>query len=88
MLPRGSQPDDDAVVVPMIGESLLRLRILRWLRKVGEEVAAGELLYEITTDKIDAVVEAPKGGTLVAILATEGEVVTPGQTVARIAPRS
>lgn len=88
MLPNDSQRDNDAVVVPMIGESLLQLRILRWFRKVGEEVVAGEPLYEITTDKIDAVVEAPKGGTLVAILAAEGEVVAPEQTVARIASRS
>ena len=78
---------DVNVEMPFVGEAIERMRIVRWLRAVGDEVAAEEQLVEVTTDKIDFVIEAPASGTLVEIRAADGEVVKPYDVVAVIKPR-
>ena len=47
-----------AVIMPKAGMSMESGTIVRWLKKVGEEVRVGEPLLEITTDKVDMEVEA------------------------------
>src|SRR5947209_16391991 len=73
------------VVLPQMGESVQEGTVLEWLKKVGEEVAEGDTLVEISTDKVDAEIPAPASGTLVEILAEPDEVVRSGSVVARIA---
>jgi 2-oxoisovalerate dehydrogenase E1 component len=61
-------------------------RLVRWVRKLGDAVSAGELVVEIETDKAVVEVEAPCTGTLVQLLEAEGAVVKMGQQIAVIAP--
>ncbi len=61
-------------------------KLVRWVRKLGERVQAGELVVEIETDKAVVEVEAPCSGTLVQLLEAEGSVVRMGQQIAVIAP--
>jgi 2-oxoglutarate dehydrogenase E2 component (dihydrolipoamide succinyltransferase) len=56
-----------------------------WLKEVGSAVAPGDILAEITTDKVNIEVESPARGTLVEIVADAGAVVTSGAVLARIA---
>ena len=42
------------VVMPQMGESVAEGTIVRWLKKVGDEVERDEPIFEITTDKVDA----------------------------------
>jgi pyruvate dehydrogenase E2 component (dihydrolipoamide acetyltransferase) len=58
--------------------------ILAWLKQVGEEVALGEELVEIETDKANMAYESDAAGTLLEILAQEGETVALGAPIARI----
>jgi len=58
--------------------------ILKWLKSVGEEVSAGEELVEIETDKANMVYEAESGGTLVDVIAQEGETLPIGAVIAVI----
>jgi len=57
--------------------------IVRWLKGEGEEVAKGEPLYELDTDKVTQEVEAEASGTLLKIVVADGEVDV-GTTVAVI----
>ncbi len=57
-------------------------RVLRWLKVEGDEVAKGEPLMEIETDKVTVDVEAPADGVLAGIGAAEGDEVPVGTTVA------
>jgi len=41
------------IVVPEVGESIVDARIAKWLRREGDQVAAGDPLVELETDKID-----------------------------------
>jgi pyruvate dehydrogenase E2 component (dihydrolipoamide acetyltransferase) len=57
--------------------------IVKWLKSEGEEVAKGEPLYELDTDKVTQEVEADASGVLLRIAIAEGEVPV-GQTIAWI----
>jgi 2-oxoglutarate dehydrogenase E2 component (dihydrolipoamide succinyltransferase) len=73
------------VVMPKMGESIQEGKVLRWVKKVGDKIERDEVLLEISTDKVDTEVPSPAAGTLVAILANEGDVVEVGKVVARLA---
>jgi pyruvate dehydrogenase E2 component (dihydrolipoamide acetyltransferase) len=58
--------------------------ILKWVKRVGEEVAVGEELVEIETDKANMGYEADVAGTLLEIVVGENESAPVGATIARI----
>jgi pyruvate dehydrogenase E2 component (dihydrolipoyllysine-residue acetyltransferase) len=75
-------PDD--IVMPRLSDSMEEGTVLRWLKSVGDEVAVGEELVEIETDKANMVYEADAGGTLIEIVADEGDTLPIGQVIARV----
>ena len=74
------------VVMPQMGVSVSEGTITKWLKQVGEPVAADESLLEISTDKVDTEVPSPGEGILQQILVQEGETVDVGTKLAVIAP--
>jgi pyruvate dehydrogenase E2 component (dihydrolipoamide acetyltransferase) len=72
------------VVMPRLSDSMEEGTILRWLKSVGDEVKRGEELVEIETDKANMTYEATDEGTLVEILAQEGDTLPIGEVIARI----
>jgi multifunctional 2-oxoglutarate metabolism enzyme len=73
------------VVTPAAGESVTEGTILEWHAKVGEQIGVNDTIVEISTDKVDVELPAPASGTVTEILAEEGDTVTVGQVIARIA---
>ena len=61
-------------------------KLIRWLKKVGDPVVAGELVVEIETDKAVVEVESPCAGTMAQLLEQEGAMVKMGQQIAVITP--
>ena len=61
-------------------------KIVRWLKKVGDPVKAGELVVEIETDKAVVEVESPHAGKIAQLLEQAGTVVKMGQRIAIVAP--
>src|SRR3954471_9509905 len=72
------------IVTPAGGESVTEGTILEWAVKVGDAVADGQTVVEISTDKVDMELPPPAAGTITEILAEEGETVTVGQAIARM----
>lgn len=72
------------VLYPKVSLEMQTGRIARWLVADGEQVAAGQVIFEIDNDKAAVEVEAPAAGTL-RHLAAEGAEVDVGAEVARIA---
>jgi pyruvate dehydrogenase E2 component (dihydrolipoamide acetyltransferase) len=72
------------VVMPRLSDSMEEGTILTWLKQVGDEVAVGDELVEIETDKANMAYEADVAGTLNEILAAEGETLPIGAPIARI----
>ena len=56
-----------SVTLPPLGESVTEGTVTRWLKQVGDTVAADEPLVEVSTDKVDTEIPAPAGGILLAI---------------------
>jgi pyruvate dehydrogenase E2 component (dihydrolipoamide acetyltransferase) len=75
------------VVMPRLSDSMEEGTILSWLKQVGDEVAVGDELVEIETDKANMAYEADEAGTLTEILAQEGETLPIGAPIARIGDR-
>ena len=63
------------VLLPQFGMGMQDGEIIRWLKAVGDTVAEGEPLVEIEAAKTTVEVPAPAAGTLVEIIAEEGETV-------------
>lgn len=57
-----------------------------WSKKQGDHVTQGETLMEAHTDKVNAEIPSPLTGVVRDLLLEVGDSVTPGQTIARIAP--
>src|SRR5215208_369745 len=74
------------VVLPQMGESVQEGTVLEWHKQVGDQVAEGETLVEISTDKVDAEIPSPVAGVVAEILAEPDETVQSGTIVARIEP--
>ena len=50
------------VLMPQLGESIAEGTIVRWNKQVGDKVDRDELLFEISTDKVDAEIPSPSAG--------------------------
>ncbi|HVH65363.1 MAG TPA: dihydrolipoamide acetyltransferase family protein [Candidatus Acidoferrum sp.] len=72
------------VQMPRLSDSMETGKILRWLKKEGEEVKKGEPLVEIESDKANIEVEAYASGKLSKIVVQEGESAPIGAVIAEI----
>ncbi len=68
--------------MPQLGETVTEGTIIRWLKKVGDNVAQDEPLFEVSTDKVDSEVPSSEAGVLTEILVQEGETVDVGARLA------
>ncbi len=80
------------VAMPEMGESVSEGTVLEWHVAAGDQVAEGDTIVEVSTDKVDAEVPATAGGTVAELLVAADDVVAVGQALARIevgaAPRA
>ena len=72
------------VKVPQLSESVAEATLLQWKKKVGESVAADEILIEIETDKVVLEVPAPSAGVLTEIIKADGGMVVSNEVIAKI----
>jgi len=72
------------VLLPQSGMGMQDGEIIQWLKSVGDEVSEGEVIVEVEAAKVTIEVNAPVAGTLVEILAEEGEVKDVREIIAKI----
>ena len=61
------------IVMPRLSDSMEEGTILTWMKQVGDEIAVGDEIVEIETDKANMAYESDVAGTLTEILAQEGD---------------
>lgn len=61
------------VKMPQLGLTMEEGTVARWVKQEGDAVKAGEVILEITTDKLTSEVESEFDGVLLKIVAQEGE---------------
>ncbi len=72
--------------MPQMGESVTEGTVLEWHVSEGQEVAEGDTVVEVSTDKVDAEVPAPAGGVITKLLVDVDDTVEVGQVLAQIDP--
>lgn len=75
------------IVMPRLSDTMEEGTILRWLKQDGEQVARGEELVEIETDKAAMTYESDREGVLRTV-ASEGDTLAVGELIARIGERT
>jgi pyruvate dehydrogenase E2 component (dihydrolipoamide acetyltransferase) len=70
------------VIMPQLGETVAEGKVATWFKAVGDQVEAGDNLFEIETDKVTMEVQATEGGILSEIRVAAGETVPVGTVVA------
>ncbi len=72
------------VLMPKMGESVTEGTIIKWHKKVGDKIDKDEIIFEISTDKVDTEIPSPASGILSEIKVFEQETVPVGTVVALI----
>ena len=72
------------VIMPALGMAQDTGKLVQWLKAPGDQVAKGDVLFEVETDKSVMEVEAQADGFLTDVSAVDGEDVPVGQVIALI----
>jgi pyruvate dehydrogenase E2 component (dihydrolipoamide acetyltransferase) len=68
--------------MPKLSDTMTEGTLVKWIKKVGDTVTAGDILAEIETDKATMEMEAFDDGTLSELFVEEGQVVEVGNKLA------
>ncbi|MCF8546399.1 MAG: E3 binding domain-containing protein, partial [Microbacteriaceae bacterium] len=71
-------------LLPDVGEGLTEAEIVQWRVKKGDVVAINDILVEIETAKSLVELPSPFAGTIVALLAGEGDTVPVGTAIIQV----
>lgn len=72
------------IIMPQLAESLVSATIDKWLKQPGDPVDMYEPICELITDKVNAELPSTVRGTLVKILAGDGETIEVGKPIALV----
>lgn len=72
------------LVAPSMGEGIVELTVVKWLKKEGDPVQEFEAIVEMETDKVTTEIPSPATGTVLKILACQDEIVKVGSPLAWI----
>ena len=72
----------DALRMPKLGQEMTEGRVVEWLKRVGDEVAVGELIALVETDKTTVDLESPVSGYVGAFTVDVDETVEVGTVIA------
>ena len=72
------------ITMPQLGETVTEGTITRWAKQVGDRIEEDEVLFEVSTDKVDSEVPSPVSGFVSEIVVPEGETVDVGARLAVI----
>ena len=70
------------VLMPQLGETVTEGTVANWHKKVGDKVAADEIILDIETDKVSMEIPSPGNGFITQILVPAGTTVEVGTVLA------
>jgi pyruvate/2-oxoglutarate dehydrogenase complex dihydrolipoamide acyltransferase (E2) component len=76
------------IVMPQLGLTMEEGAVTGWLKKPGEYVEKGEVLFTVETDKVEMEVEAMASGYLGGISVEIGQKVTVGTQIAELTDKA
>jgi pyruvate dehydrogenase E2 component (dihydrolipoamide acetyltransferase) len=73
------------ITMPQLSDTMSEGTVVKWLKREGDKVAAGEKIAEVETDKAVMEMESFDAGTLAVIVAKEGDKIGVGKAIAVLA---
>jgi len=73
------------IVMPQLGLTMTEGVVVKWLKRVGDQVKKGDALFEVETDKVTQEVTSLEDGVLAEVLVGEGVSVPVGRVIAYLA---
>ena len=73
-----------AIIMPDFGTTVEQVKLVRWLKAVGDPVKRGDMLCEVETDKATSELESIADGVLLKQVVPEGEDVQQGTVIAYV----
>ena len=67
-----------------MSDQMSEAELLSWKVSIGDKVNKGDVLCEISTDKVDMDLESPYSGEIINLIANEGDMINVGEPVAEI----
>jgi len=84
------------ILIPPLSQTMDTLVLVEWLKKPGDAVKKGEMLFTVETDKATLEVESPASGTLyevyaepnseIAVCSVIGKILTEGESAPAVKP--
>ena len=72
------------IIMPSLGETVDEGKVVKWLKKVVDEIKEGDILCEVETDKTAAEIPSTVNGKLTEIIAQEGDTIPVGGKIATV----
>ena len=72
------------IIMPSLGETVDEGKVVKWLKKVGDEIKEGDILCEVETDKTAAEIPSTVNGKLTEVIAQEGDTIPVGGKIATV----
>ena len=72
------------IIMPSLGETVDEGKVVKWLKKVGDEIKEGDILCEVETDKTAAEIPSTVNGKLIERIAQEGDTIPVGGKIATV----
>ena len=72
------------IIMPSLGETVDEGKVVKWLKKVGDEIKEGDILCEVETDKTTAEIPSTVNGKLTQIISQEGDTIPVGGKIATV----
>jgi pyruvate dehydrogenase E2 component (dihydrolipoamide acetyltransferase) len=73
------------ITMPQLSDTMTEGTLVKWLKKEGDKVKAGEIVAEVETDKATMEMESFESGTIASILVPEGGKAAVGAAIALVA---
>ena len=75
---------NENIILPAMSDQMTEAELLTWKISVGDEVKKGDVIAEISTDKVDMDLDSPYDGKIIKLNVEEGSMVNVGETLAEI----
>ena len=72
------------ILLPAMSDQMSEAELLSWKVSIGDKVNKGDVICEISTDKVDMDLESPYSGEIINLIANEGDMINVGEPVAEI----
>ncbi|HJO21670.1 MAG TPA: biotin/lipoyl-containing protein [Candidatus Marinimicrobia bacterium] len=74
----------EKIILPAMSDQMTEAELLKWNIAEGSDVNKGDIIAEISTDKVDMDLDSPFTGKVIKLLVEEGSIINVGETLAEI----